>query len=69
MARKSKKLVEKKSYNPLKFLKKSVQKYGLILGSLWVLSLLIVAPIVFVYGGWVAVVAYLGCKLSGVCPI
>ncbi len=44
-------------------------KYGKIAGIAWFGSMLIIAPIVFIYGGWPALVAYLMCKFSGVCPL
>lgn len=58
--------------NLLKFFKKSLTygyKYGKIVGLIWLLAGIIIAPILFAIGGWKLLLAYLICKLSGVCPI
>lgn len=40
-----------------------------ILSYVWIISLIIISPIVFILGGWPLLVAYLTCKFSGFCPI
>lgn len=44
-------------------------KYGKILGVLWLVSLIIISPILFLIGGWKLLIAYLICKITGACPI
>lgn len=43
-------------------------KYGKWVGIIWVASLLIISPIIFVLFGWQVLVAYLICKFTGACP-
>ena len=44
-------------------------KYGKIFGIIWLLGLLIIFPILLLYGGWSVALAYLTCKITGMCPI
>lgn len=40
-----------------------------ILGIIWLLGMILIAPVLFLIGGWTLVIAYLTCKFTGVCPI
>ena len=46
-----------------------IVKYGKIAVILWVGSLLLIAPVIFILFGWQALVAYLICKFTGACPL
>lgn len=45
------------------------KKYGKLIGILWLVSFIIMLPLMFIIGGWPLLVGYLTCKLTGVCPI
>lgn len=55
-------------YNIAKIYNK-YKKIAILLLCLWVLTLIVIAPIMFIYGGWPLLLAYLMCKFTGVCPI
>ena len=44
-------------------------KYGKIVGVLWLVSGIVLSVFIGMYFGTAALVAYLICKFSGVCPI
>lgn len=50
-------------------IKTKYAKYGLLLGTIWLVGLVVLGTISFIYGGIPLLTAYLMCKFSGVCPI
>ena len=49
--------------------KEFIKEKGLFLGLFWLLSLFLVGTVVLITSGPSALLVYLGCKVSGVCPI
>ena len=44
-------------------------KYGKWIGIVWIVGFIVLAPVLFLIGGWPLLLAYIACKLSGVCPL
>lgn len=44
-------------------------KYGKVIGVIWVVSFVVMLPLMFCIGGYPLMMAYIMCKLTGMCPL